>query len=172
MCQKFYFPQRSMRSHIPAIEFDVYEFKRLSHSKYARKIFHRLQTQIKQEPRIYWFSEAAAFHNDTKLISIYFTTRNEQLRGSAREAVCRRRRNRMIINKIVLNLFAVFLRYTASKEDPIPNGKGKKWGVFGRLSPIKEKYFCLRMWKSTRVNKVQRAARLSALYGILRIKLF
>ena len=125
MCQKFYFPQRSMRSHIPAIEFDVYEFKRLSRSKYARKIFHRLQTQIKQEPRIYWFSEAAAFHNDTKLISIYFTTRNEQLRGSAREAVCRRRRNRMIINKIVLKLFAVFLRYTASKEDPIPNGKGK-----------------------------------------------
>ena len=104
-------------------EFDVYEFKRLSRSKYARKIFHRLQTQIKQEPRIYWFRVAAAFHNNTKLISIYFTTRNEQLRGSAREAVCKRRRNRMI--KIVLNLFAVFLRYRASKEDPIPNGKGK-----------------------------------------------
>ena len=114
-----------MRSHIPAIEFDVYEFKRLSRSKYARKIFHRLQTQIKQEPRIYWFSEAAAFHNDTKLISIYFTMRNEQLYGSAREAVCRRQRNRVIINKIVLNLFAVFLRYTTSKEDPIPNGKEK-----------------------------------------------
>ena len=172
MCQKFYFLQQSMRSHIPAIEFDVYEFKRLSRSKYARKIFHRLQTQIKQEPRIYWFSEAAAFHNDTKLISIYFTTRNEQLRGSAREAVCRRRRNRMIINKIVLNLFAVFLRYTASKEDPIPNGKGKMWGVSEGCCLQWKICFSLRMWKSTRVNKVQRAARLSALYGILRIKLF
>ena len=31
----------------------------------------------------------------------------------------------MIINKIVLNILAVFLRYRASKEDPIPNGKGK-----------------------------------------------
>ena len=111
MCQKFYFPQRSMRSQIPAIEranertserANERSSERLSRSKYARKIFHRLQTQIKQEPRIYWFSEAAAFNNDTKLISIYFTTRNEQLRGSAREAVCRRRRNRMIINKIVL----------------------------------------------------------------------
>ena len=75
MCQKFYFPQRSMRNHIPAIEFDVYKFNRFSRSKYARKIFHRLQIQIKQEQWIYWFSEAAVFHNDTKLISIYFTTR-------------------------------------------------------------------------------------------------
>ena len=171
MCQKFYFPQRSMRCHIPGIEFDVYEFKRFSHSKYARKIFHRLQTQIKQEPQIYWFSIAAAFHNDTKLISIYFTTQNEQLHGSAREAVCRRQRNRMIINKIVLKLFAVFLRYITSMEDPIPNGKGKMWGVSEGCLQWKI-CFSLRMWKSTRVNKVQHAARLSALYGILRIKLF
>ena len=72
-----------MRRHIKAIKFDVYEFKRFSRSKYARKIFHRLQTQIKQGPQIYWYSVAAAFHNDTKLISIYFTMRNEQLGGSA-----------------------------------------------------------------------------------------
>ena len=38
---------------------------------------------------------------------------------------------------------------------------------FGRLSPMKDK-----MKKSTRVNKVQRAALLLALYGILRIKRF
>jgi len=82
---------------------------------------------IKTRTNDYWFRVSAAFHNATKLISIYFTTRNEQLRQGR---LCMPERHRMIINKIVFKLFAVFWRYISSKEDTIRNGKRKKCEVF------------------------------------------